>query len=199
MKACFWQLFFFTLFVSQSTMAQDATIDTEIKLIDSLIYYNQFQLAENKVDSVYALFQDSRSKKHRAQQLELRYRKTLIIDNQFEHVDALPIFMDVLQASEKNKLYELACKTTIRIAFNQEKATNYHLAYQYLHAALKLSEKHHLPEWKSTIYIRYSLIHRFLGEAEEHFTLDSAFYYAEKAIDYAKKGITMRTTSMRAT
>jgi two-component sensor histidine kinase len=190
------------MFICHSAMAQDMAIDREIKTIDTLIYYNHFQQAEDKVDSLYTILKNHRNKKLIAQQLELRYRKALIIDNRFEHVDALPIFMEVLQGSEKYNLYHLLCKTNIRIAFNQEKSDNFYLAYQYLHAALKLSEKHHFPELKSTIYIRYSLVHKFLGNnsastvngkliehaaSKNHFSLDSAFYYAEKAIDYAKK------------
>jgi len=183
-------------------MAQDFASDKELREIDSLIYYNQFKPAEKKIDSLYALLKKSGNKELIPKLLELRYQKAVIIDNQFDHGNALPIFMEVLQQSEKNKLYRLNCKTNIRIAFSQEKANNYYLAWQYLNAAMKLSRKHNFPELQSAIFNRYALIHKFIGDTglgnvnaeliehtvpKNYFKIDSAFFYVEKAIGYAKK------------
>ena len=52
--------YIFPLFIvvcSCPAMAQDVySIKKEIEKIDSLLVYNQFDLAENKVDSLYLLF-----------------------------------------------------------------------------------------------------------------------------------------------
>lgn len=197
----FYKILFF-LFFSHFAMAQNSSVDKEIKKIDSLIYYNQFKEAEKKLDNLYVLLKDNDKKEVTAQKLELRYQKALITDNQFDHGNSLPIFMEVLQGANRNKLYKLSCKTNIRIAFNQEKANNYYLAYQYLNTAMKLIRKYNFPELKSTIYIRYSLIHKFLADPNlpqsnkelighmtppGYFKIDSAFYYAKKAVEFAEK------------
>lgn len=183
-------------------MAQNSALDKELREINTLIYYNQFKQAEKKVDSLYALLKKNDDKQFISSKLELRYQKAVIIDNQFDHGNALPIFMEVLQQSEKNKLYHLSCRTNIRIAFNQEKSNNYYLAWQYVNAAMKLSRKHNFPELQSAIFNRYALIHKFIGDTglgnvneeliehtapKNYFKIDSAFFYAEKAIGYAKK------------
>ncbi len=183
-------------------MAQNLRVDEEIKKIDLLIYHNQFKEAEKKADNLYALLKDNDKKEAVAQKLELRYQKALIIDNQFDQGNALPIFMEVLQGADKNKFYKLSCKTNIRIAFNQEKADNLDLAYQYLNDANELCKKHQLNDLYSAILIRYALLHRFLGDSKSNIprhqrelfqkmnfkgSIDSAVYYTEKAIQYATK------------
>lgn len=174
--------------------------DKDIKEIDSLIYYNDFKTAEKRVDNLYAKM--TKSKGNVTKLLELRYQKGLIIDNQFEHGNALPVMMEVLEQSEKNKLYHLNCRAAIRIAFIHEKANNYYLGYQYAMRALKMTRKHNFPELVSTIYVRLSNIHRFLGDTSKgnvnkeliekttpknFFKIDSAFYYARKSVELAKK------------
>lgn len=183
-------------------LAQKPDVDKTIRKIDNLIYYNEFKLAEDKVDSLYDLLKKRPGKEYVSQILALRYQKALIIDDQFDHGNALPIFMEVLEGAEKNKLHHLNCRANIRIAFNQEKATNYDLAYKYLNAASKLSKAHRLNDLYSAILIRYALLHRFMGDKKNSITtdqrqrlsklkfegsIDSAVYYSKKAIDYAIK------------
>lgn len=182
-------------------MAQDVTVDERIKEIDSLIEYNQFDEAEKKADNLYKLLNSERSdKKYAEQRAKVRLQQGIIIDNQFDHSQALPVLLDALDIAEKNNLYRIACQVNTRIAFNYEKAGNNYLAYKYLNTASKLCKEHKLDDLYSAILIRYALLHRFLSDGvmtpdqEERLvnldfkgSLDSAIHYTEKAIKYAQK------------
>lgn len=181
-------------------MAQTIAVDKEIQKIDSLIEYNQFDEAEKKADNLYKLLNEQyKHKKYAEQRAKVRLQQGIIIDNRFDHSKALPVLLDALDIAEKNKLYRIACRANIRIAFNYEKANNYDLAYKYLQTASKLCKKHKINDLYSAILIRYALLHRFISEGsmtpdqEERFvnlgfkgSLDSAIYYTEKAIEYAQ-------------
>lgn len=196
-------LFFCLLIFSHFAMAQGFSVDQEIKKIDSLIEYNQLQEAEKKADKLYKLLNEKyNNKEYLEKRLYVRFHQGKIIDNQFEHRNALPIFIEILQESEKHKLYRIACQTNIRIAFNYEKSNNYDLAYKYLNEASKLCKDHQLDDLYSAILLRYALLHRFFGDEkfdapaqqrqrllELNFkgSLDSAVYYSEKTIQSAKK------------
>ncbi len=193
----------FSLLSGRSAMAQDFSVDREIEKIDSLIEYNQFDKAKEKADSLYRLLnKEYGSKKYLEQRLKVRLQQGLIIDNQFNHTDALPLFLEVLDKAEKNKLHRLACRANIRIAFNHEKANNYDLAYRYLNNASNLCNKHKLEDLHSTILIRYALLSRLVEDPFMPMTteqrqrllklgfkgsLESAVHYNEKAIQYAQK------------
>jgi len=74
-------------------------IDKAISKIDCLIYYNNFETAERKVDSLYGILKNRSGKKQVQQALEVRYQKALIADNRFDHGKALPVFMEVLDGA----------------------------------------------------------------------------------------------------
>lgn len=191
---------FFLLISGHFAMAQDFALNKELKEIDSLVEYNQLDKAEKKAVDLYQLLNKKyRGKKYAELRAKARLQQGIISDNQFNHNKALSLLLEGLDIAEKNKLYWIACRANIRIAFNYEKANNYDLAYQYLNAASVLCKEHELNDLYSAIFIRYALLHRFAVEGTINAdqlqgslkdfkgSLDSAVYYTEKAIQYARK------------
>ncbi len=194
-------VFFFIFCSCLNAKANDFAL--ELNRIDSLIWYNDFLWAEKRVDSnLIVLEKNISNRKSNESYLELLFRKALIIDDKFDHRLALPIFMEVLASAQKKKFNRLTCKTMIRIAFNQEKANNYDVAYTYLNEANRLCREHSFDSLYSAILVRYALLHRFFGDDKSIVTkeqrqklselgfkgsLDSAVYYVESAIKYAEK------------
>lgn len=192
---------FHILFAQESFVQQKNNLANEIKTIDTLIYYNNFEVAEKKVDSLLLWLEQNENTAFETSFLELKYQKALILDELNIYGKSLSIFMDVLKESERLQLYKLQCKSNIRIAYNLEKSSNYYAAYLYLQKAQQLSYQYHFQELLSSIYLRLSMAHRFLGDPDyEHdynelikenvplelFSIDSAFYYIEKSRKYAQ-------------
>lgn len=189
------------LFAQESFVQQQTNLANEIKTIDTLIYYNNFESAEKKADSLLLWLEKSENTSFEASVLELKYQKAIIFDELNIYGKSLSIFMDVLKEAERLHLYKLQCKSSIRIAYNLEKSSNYYAAYLYLQKAQQLSYQYHFQDLLSAIYIRLSMAHRFLGDPDyEHdynelikkdvplelFSIDSAFYYIEKGLKYAQ-------------
>ena len=81
----FYVLFLFVALCGCPAMAQDVySIKKEIEKIDSLLVYNQFDLAENKVDSLYLLLNPYNNAKYREQKLALRLQKGIVLEEKFE-------------------------------------------------------------------------------------------------------------------
>ncbi len=195
-------LMFSLLILSHFMMAQDSSVDDEIQKVDSLIEYHQYDEAEKLAYDLNKLLKEKYSgKKYLEQRLEVQFRVAIILDKQFKHLEAFPLFLDVLDVAEKNKQYKLACRANISIAFNQEKTKNYDNAYNYLHIALKMCQKYQFNELYSSVFIRYSLLYRFMNEKalppaqSKYLTtkglvgslIDSSVHYAEKTVEYALK------------
>lgn len=198
------RLFLFFLLISgHFSMAQDPALDMEIKKIDSLITYKQLDAAEKKANSFYKLLnQKYHSNKYLEKRVLVHLLQGLVKDRQYQHNNALSIFLEVLKEAEKNHLYKIACRAKIYIALNYEKAGNRDLAYQYLEEARKMCEEYQFKDLYSTLYIRYAQIHRYFGFEKNpelsdqririeklglHPKIDSAFYYAKEAIALAEK------------
>jgi two-component sensor histidine kinase len=183
-------------------MAQEISVDDEIQKVDSLIEYHHYDVAEKLAYDLNKLLKEKYSgKKYLEQRLEVHFRVAIILDKQFKHLEAFPLFLDVLDLAEKNNLYKLACRANISIVFNQEKTKNYDNAYNYLHIALKMCQKYQFNELYSSVFIRYSLLYRFMNEKalppaqSKYLTtkglvgslIDSSVHYAEKTVEYALK------------
>lgn len=195
-------LMFSLLILSHFMMAQDSSVDDEIQKVDSLIEYHQYDEGEKLAYDLNKLLKDKYSgKKYLEQRLEVQFRVAIILDKQFKHPEAFSLFLDVLDLAEKNNLFKLACRANISIAFNQEKTKNYDSAYNYLHIALKMCQKYQFNELYSSVFIRYSLLYRFMNEKalppaqSKYLTtkglvgslIDSSVHYAEKTVEYALK------------
>lgn len=186
------------------SMAQNHDVGREIQRIDSLIEYNQFDKAEKKTDSLYQLLENKYEGEDQLEQrLKVRLQQGILLDNKFDHKKALHLFLEVAEKAEKYDLHRLLCISYIKIALEQEKTHNYYLAYNYIKDARKLCKEYQFDDLYSTIFIRYALLHRFLGEENSVFvnpglkqriidegfvgSIDSAVFYAEKSIEYANK------------
>ncbi len=193
---------FFFLNSGKSLVAQNTYINQLFKETDSLTEYHQYDEAEQKANQLYQLLNEKySSNKYLEQRLEVRFLQGIILDKCFYHKQALAIFLEVLNNAEKNRLHKLVCRVSIRIAFNQEKTNNYDIACNYLNKAAMLCREYRFDELYSSIFIRYSLLYRFLNNnnvsstQRKHLTengfggnlLDSAIHYAEKTIEYAGK------------
>ncbi len=184
-------------------MAQGLVLNKEIQKIDSLITYTQLDVAEKKANSFYKLLnQKYHSEEYLQERALVHLQQGLVKDRQYQHNAALSIFLAVLKEAEKNNLYRIACRAKIYIALNYEKARNFDLAYRYLKEARNMCEQYQFNDLYSTLYIRYAQMHRYFGFEKKtelsvqrrrieklglHPRIDSAFYYAKKAIAFAEK------------
>ena len=168
-------------------MAQNAFIDKEIKSIDSLIEYNNFNRAQIKTDYIYQKLNNSKERnKYKAQILEIRFRKALILDRQSASpAKSVEILQELIEKAEAEKLHSLSCRIYLLMALAYEKTANdngdFNLTDKYLHKAYDTYKKYKLDEIYSTYCIRKGSYYRFKEE------LDSTLYYATKAQEYAKK------------
>ncbi|MFT3920111.1 sensor histidine kinase [Cloacibacterium sp.] len=196
--------FFVFLLVGQNIfLAQDVSINKEIKKIDSLITLKEFDIAKKKVNNFYKLIGEEC---HRYQCLEqklmVRYLQGEIENRLYNQNKALQIFLEVMKEAEENNFYKIACRAKISVAVNYEKANNLDLAYKYLEEARKMCQKYHFFDQYSRLYVRYAQMHRYFGyekksePSEErkrleklglHASIDSSFYYVRKAIEFSKK------------
>lgn len=162
-------------------VAQNLSVDKEIQKIDSLINYNQFDIIQTKINSLYKQLKNSgKQKKHKAQLLEIKFRQALILDRQDKpSVEPLRILLEIKDEAER--LYTLSYRIHLLIALSYEKVGNLGLTDKYLDTAYELYKKHRLEKLYSTYCIRRSSYYKQLQE------LDSVFYYANKAKEYAQK------------
>ncbi|MFA7445167.1 MAG: hypothetical protein WCY89_04420, partial [Flavobacteriaceae bacterium] len=174
---------FFLLIFSHFMMAQKSVFDSQIKEIDSLIQYNQFEAAQRKTDSLYQHFNSSKEqKKHKAGLLELKFRQALILDRQDRpSSEPLQILLEITDEAEAERLHSLSCRIYLLMALAYEKSDNLELTDKYLRLAYKKYKTNKLEEVYSTYCIRKSSYHRHIKE------LDSLLYYAERAEEYAEK------------
>lgn len=180
-------IFLFFLIYNHFAMAQNAFINKEIKSIDSLIQYNNFDSAQIKTDRLYQQLNNSKErKKYKAQILELSFRTALILDRQeASPVKSVQILQELIDKAEAEQLHSLSCRIYLLIALAYEKTENgegdFSLTDKYLKKAYNTYKKYKLDEIYSTYCIRKGSYYRYKKE------LDSTLYYATKAKEYAKK------------
>lgn len=164
-------------------MAQNSFIDKEIKLIDSLIQYNKFDIAHEKTEKLYQLLTNSKkSKNQKTQLLEIRFRKALILDRQSASpAKSIQILQGLIDEAETADLNSLSCRIYLLMALAYEKTDDLELTDKYLQNAYNTYKKYELNEIYSTYCIRKGSYYRYKEE------LDSTLYYATKAKEYAKK------------
>lgn len=178
---------FFLLIISPFTMAQNFSVDKKIKEIDSLIQYNQMDVAQIKNDHLYLQLNNFKErKKHKAQLLELRYRNAVILDRkEASPAKLLRILLELIDEVEAEHLHSLSCRIYLLIALVYEKAAspadNLQLTNGYLHKAYNTYKKYNLEEIYSTYCIRKGSYYRHKEE------LDSTMYYATRSKEYAQK------------
>ncbi len=183
MKSLFKTVILLLLFTGYMVLAQNITIDREIKKIDSLIENYQFDLAQKKTDSLYK--QSNRfdqTKTGKSRQLETRFRQAVLLDKKEDSsVESLKILLNIMDDAENAHLYSLSCRIYLMIALAYEKSENFELTNYYLNKAYKKYKDHHLEELYSTYCIRRSSYYRFVNK------FDLLYSYAKQAEKYAEK------------
>lgn len=194
--------YFILVLFSNLVMAQNQNVilTKEIQKINNLIEYNQLDEAEKSNKKLYQLFSTKYSNKtYLEQRLKVRLQQGIIEDNRYEHTVSIPIFYEVLDEAEKNRLDRIIAETYYRIAFSYEKVENFDLAYKYLNDVYELSKKNKYYDLYSSIFVRFASLHRYMADGYiapdqtkgilKNFkgSMDSAVVYAERAIEYAKK------------
>jgi two-component sensor histidine kinase len=174
---------FFLLIFSHFIMAQAVTFHSQLKEIDSLILYHQFDVAQKKTDSLYQDLSKSRiSKKHKSDILELKFRQVVLLEEQDDVVaEPLQLLLGMIDEVEKENLHSLAYKIYLMIALAHEKSGNFDICKKYLDLAYQTYSKYKLENLYSTYCIRVSSYYRFTNQ------IDSVYYFADRAQDYAKK------------
>ena len=119
-------LFLLLLNLGHFVMAQNFSVDKEIKSIDSLIQYNNFDSAQIKTDRLYQQLNNSKErKKYKAQILELSFRTALILDRQeASPVKSVQILQELIDKAEAEQLHSLSCRIYLLIALAYEKTEN---------------------------------------------------------------------------
>lgn len=185
------------------SMTQESFLDMEITKIDSLITHTQLDVAEEKINNLYKLInQKYSSNKYLEKRVLVHFLEGLLKDKQYQHSNALSIYLEVLKEAEKNNLHRIACHAKIHLALNHSKAGNFDLTYKYLEEARSICEKYQFNDIYSTLFIRYAQLHRYFGFERKNqlsdqrkrleqlgfrASVDSAFYYTKKAIAFAEK------------
>ena len=165
-------------FYCHCVVAQNSFENNEIKKIDSLILYNQFETAQNITDSIYKELQSQKNNK--ALLLEIKYRKALILDRQEKPPnEPLSILLDIIDEVNAAKLHSLLYRIYLLMALCHEKAANLELTNKYLNEAYSIYEKYKLENLYSMYCIRRGSYYRFLEK------IDSVFYFANQAKENA--------------
>lgn len=161
--------------------------DKEIQQIDSLIKYNQFEIAQRKTDSLYQQLSTlSKRKKQKEQLLELKFRQAVILSKQDGSPrELLQILLSIIDEAEALRLHTLSYRIHLLVALTHERTEidpeNLKLTNEHLNKAYKIYKDHNLEELYSTYCIRKSSYHRRVHE------LDSTFFYVKQAKEYAEK------------
>ncbi len=172
--------FLLLLLTGHFAMAQHSLADTALREIDSLILYGRFNTAQKKADSLLQKLPSG--KKSKEQGLETRFRQIVILDRQDGSSAALlKMLQKITDEAEAEKLHSLCYRVYLITALAYEKAENLDLTAQYLDKAYEVYRRNNLEAIYSTYCIRRSSYYRFINK------LDSSFYYAKQAKEYAEK------------
>ncbi|SMC62861.1 histidine kinase dimerization/phosphoacceptor domain -containing protein [Moheibacter sediminis] len=170
----------FVLILGHFTMAQDFDAEYEINKIDSLILYNQSDIAQIKTNELSQKFQSEKNNKEVL--LEIQFRQAVILDRKDESsVEPLQILLEIKDKAEKENLHSLMYRIDLMIALAYEKSEHWDLTKKYLDNAYNLYKNHQLNNLYSTYCIRKSSYCRYVNQ------WDSSFYYAKQAKKYAEK------------
>ncbi len=174
--------FLFLFFISDSATAQESSFYTDLKIVDSLIEYNQFDYAQIKIDSLFQVQIKLKNENNKDYLIEIKYRQALIFSKQNRLPEnTLRILLGIKDEADSAELFALSFHINLLIALVYENTLNFVLTNQYLNDANYLYEKYKLEKYYSTYCVRRSSYFRFIGKS------DSLRYYAEKAMEYSIK------------
>lgn len=180
-----WRFFFFILGIlwGQLASAREINVADNLKMIDSLITYCQFEKAQDRtVHFIQVVTKERQEKEYRSFLLELKFRQALIVDRkQGEVSEAQKILLEIVNEAEIRELHNLSARILMLLALCYEKTGNYDLTQQYLNWANEKIESYNFEILKSTFFIRMASYSRLTG------AIDTAFAYASSAVTFAQK------------
>ena len=161
-------------------MAQDSYTKKELKEIDRLILYNQYDSAQKKASDLYLKLQSEKNNNELL--LETQFRQAVILDRQNDSsVEPLQKLIEIKDKAENEHLHSLTFRIYLMMALAYEKASHLVLTKKYLDKAYNVYKNQSLESLFSTYCIRMSSYCRFAN------LWDSSFYYAKQAKEYAEK------------
>ena len=177
-----WSAILFLMFLGHFIRAQSPLVWDEIKKIDSLIFYCNFQEGAKKTDSLYNyLLKNDPEEKHTEAILHLLLNKSYLYGRDHFPHKALKIALDVIDKAQEYNLPEKEYQACLIAATMYEHSEELDLCKNYLDEANKLYRKFELEQVYAVYCIRLSSYYRFKKMT------DSALHYAYQGLDYAKQ------------
>lgn len=176
-------LLLFLLACQFASQAQDAGIEKKLQLIDSLVYFNHFDEASPKIDSLKKwLSKQNQTLSSKNAELQLLYYEAYISALAFKNGKALQIALDLIKKSKQFKIPEWEFKAHLAVAGFYEGTPEFDTrCKEHLNEAYQLYQVHQLDHLYSIYCVRISSYYRLTNKK------DSAIIYANQALAYAKK------------
>lgn len=163
--------------------AQDMSMEKKLHLIDSLVYFNHFEEAKPKIDSLNKWI-NTQKQTHSTKnaELQLLYYKAYINALEFRNGKSLAIAIDLIKKSKQFKLPEWEFKAHLAVAGFYEGSPDFDKrCKEHLDEAYQLYQVHQLEHLYSIYCVRISSYYRLSNKK------DSAIIFATQALAYAKK------------
>ena len=176
-------LFLFLLVWPLASQAQDADIEKNIKIIDSLVYFNHFEKARPKIDSLkQSLNKQGQKVSSKNAALQLLYYDAYMNALAFKNGEALKIALDLLEKAKQYKVPEWEYKAHLAVAGFYEGTPDFDKRCKaHLDEAYELYKAYQFESLYSIYCIRLSSYYRLSNKK------DSAIVFATRALAYAKK------------
>jgi len=170
-------------FLFHSLQAQQSVRENEIKKIYELIKYNNFGVAQHKIDSLRTVLDKTKvSKKTTKDRVEVDYLQCLIWDRKDLPLrEIVPTLLQIKDKADAEGYFVLSYKISLLLALSYEKGGEYQIANTYLDKAFELYKEYHLEDLYSTYCIRRSSYYRMVEDYE------AMKVFADLAKKYAQK------------
>lgn len=162
---------------------QEPHTEKSVRIIDSLVYYNHFAEADQKIDHVKSWLSKQKKDNYILKiGIQLDYYSAHIHAVNFENSQALKIALECIRLAKKYNLPEWEFKSLLFVACLYEQSKDLlPKCANVLDESYKVYNVNKLEYIYSTYCIRKSSYYRFVGNK------DSTLFFASKALDFAKK------------
>lgn len=178
-----YSLLIFLLISRLPLQAQDMSMEKKLQLIDSLVYFNHFEEAKPKIDSLNKWINiQKQTHSTKNAELQLLYYKAYINALEFRNSKSLAIALDLIKKSKQFKLPEWEFKAHLAVAGFYEGSADFDKRCKgHLDEAYRLYQDHQLEHLYSIYCVRISSYYRLSNKK------DSSIIFATQALAYAKK------------
>ncbi|MDZ4809656.1 MAG: sensor histidine kinase [Bacteroidota bacterium] len=152
------------------------SVMNELRKVDSLMHIEHIEEADSLLKEIEELPNISKTA-----QLKLQYLRGYFYNASEENTLATKALLQLPEMAEQEKQFDIAAEANIQMALVHEKTGDYKAARQHLNRAFYLLDKYHMDTLLGWYYVRNSSYYRIKGQR------DSALYFANKSIPYAKK------------